>query len=143
MSLMGVPLVPVLLAALATMAVGFLWYSPMLFARPWMIAMGLDPDDKAKLAELQKGAGKTYFIALVCSLVSAFVLSKVLDLTTVDTIAHAAKWGFALWAGFVATVQLTDVLFGKRPFKLYLINTGYQMVCYIVMASVLVKMAHR
>ena len=39
----------VLVAAVATMVIGFLWYSPILFARPWMRLMGCDPDDKAKL----------------------------------------------------------------------------------------------
>jgi Protein of unknown function (DUF1761) len=35
MTLMNVNLWSVLVAAIATMVVGFLWYSPMLFARPW------------------------------------------------------------------------------------------------------------
>jgi hypothetical protein len=47
------------------------------------------------------------------------------------------KVGFAVWAAFVATVQLTDTLFGKRPFKLFLINTGYQLACYLVMGAIL------
>jgi hypothetical protein len=54
---MGVNVWAVLLSALATMVVGFVWYSPLLFARRWTILMGYDPDDKAKLAEMQKSAG--------------------------------------------------------------------------------------
>ena len=50
----GVNLWAVLVAAIATMVVGFLWYSPFLFARPWMLAMGYDPDNKAKLDEMRK-----------------------------------------------------------------------------------------
>ena len=34
MELLGINLWPVLVAAVATMVVGFLWYSPLLFARP-------------------------------------------------------------------------------------------------------------
>jgi uncharacterized membrane protein YpjA len=37
----GVNLWAVLVAAIATMVVGFLWYSPFLFARPWMLGHGL------------------------------------------------------------------------------------------------------
>ena len=47
------------------------------------------------------------------------------------------KVGFAVWLGFVTTVQLTSVLFAKQPLKLYLINTGYQLVCYLVMGAIL------
>jgi hypothetical protein len=45
MLLMCVNLLSVLGAAVATMVIGFLWYSPLLFAKPWMVAMGYDPED--------------------------------------------------------------------------------------------------
>jgi hypothetical protein len=38
-------------------------------------------------------------------------------------------------------VQLTDKMFGQRPMKLFLINTGYQLVCYVVMGAILGKWA--
>ena len=139
MDFMGVRLWAVALAAVATMIVGFLWYSPLLFARPWMVAMGYDPEDKAKLAEMQKGAGVMYSIALATSLVSAFVLAKILVGMTIASPLYGMKIGFAVWLAFVATVQLTDKLFGQRPTKLFLINTGYQLVCYVVMGAILGK----
>lgn len=139
MDFMHVRLWAVALAAVATMIVGFLWYSPLLFARPWMVAMGYDPDDKAKLAEMQKGAGAMYSIALAASLVSAFVLAKILVGMTIDSPLYGMKVAFAVWLGFVATVQLTDKLFGQRPMKLFLINTGYQLVCYLVVGAILGK----
>jgi hypothetical protein len=40
------------------MAVGFLGYKPPRFAKPWMLAMRYDPNDKAGLEEMRKGAGK-------------------------------------------------------------------------------------
>ena len=133
----GINLWSVLVAAVATMILGFLWYSPILFANPWMRLMGVDPNDKAKLAEMQKGAGKLYGLAFVASIVSAMVLAKVIAVTTVNTIPYGMKIGFAVWLGFVTTVQLTGALFGKQPIKLYLINTGYQLVCYLVMGAIL------
>jgi hypothetical protein len=137
MQILGVKLVYVLLAAVATMAVGFLWYSPLLFAKPWMLAMGYDPNDKAGLDEMRKGAGKLYGAAFLASLAAAFVLGKIVVVTTVITVPYGMKVGFAMWLGFVATVQLTDTLFGRKPFKLFLINTGYQLVCYLVMGAIL------
>lgn len=137
MELMGINLWPVLVAAVATMVVGFLWYSPLLFARPWMVLMGYDPNDKTKLEEMRKSAGKSYAISFVASLVSAFVLAKVIDITTVNSALYGMKVGLAMWLGFVTTVQLTGVLFAKQPAKLYLINTGYQLVCYLAMGAIL------
>ena len=137
MEFMSVNLWSVLVAAIATMAIGFLWYSPILFARPWMVLMGYDPDDKAKLAEMQKGAGKLYVISFVASLVAAFVLSKIIFGLAINSALYGLKVGFAVWLGFVATVQLTDSLFSKKPAKLFLINTGYQLVCYLAMGAII------
>lgn len=137
MTLMNVSLLSVLVAAVATMVVGFLWYSPVLFARPWMAAMGYDPEDKAKMQEMQKSAGKSYAISFVASLASAFVLAKIIHISTVDTALYGMKIGFAIWLGFVTTVQLTAKLFGNQSTKLYLINTGYQLVCYLAMGAIL------
>ena len=133
----GVNLWAVLVAAIATMVVGFLWYSPFLFARPWMLAMGYDPDNKAKLDEMRKSAGKSYALSFVASLVAAFVLGKIIDVATVDSALYGMKIGFAVWLGFVTTVQLTAKLFGNQPTKLYLINPGYQLVCYLVKGAIL------
>jgi len=78
MLLMCVNLWAVLGAAVATMVIGFVWYSPLLFAKPWMVAMGYDPGDKAKAAELQKSAGALYGISFLASLLTAFILGKII-----------------------------------------------------------------
>jgi hypothetical protein len=133
----GVNLWAVLVAAISTMVVGFLWYSPMLFAKPWTVLMGYDPNDKAKMDEMRKSAGKSYAISFIASLVAALVLGKIIDVTSVQSPLYGMKIGFAVWLGFVTTVQLTAKLFGNQPTKLYLINTGYQLVCYLVMGVIL------
>jgi Protein of unknown function (DUF1761) len=138
----GINFWPVLASAIACMILGFLWYSPLLFAGPWMRLMGIDPNDKAKLAEMKKDAGKLYAISFLANVVSAVVLAKFIDITTVNTIPYGMKVGFAVWVGFVATVQLTGALFSRQPTLLFLINTGYQLVCYLVMGAILAKWPH-
>jgi hypothetical protein len=137
MEVLGVRVVPVIVAAVAAMVIGFIWYSPLLFARPWMHAMSYDPDNKAKLAEMQKGAGLMYAGAMLASLAAAFVLEKFIEVTTVSSAVSGMKVGFAIWAGFVTTVQFTAFLFERKPFKLYAINTGYQLACYLAMGAIL------
>jgi hypothetical protein len=138
----GINFWAVLVCAIATMVIGFIWYSPILFATPWMRLMGIDPNDKAKLAELQKGAGKMYALSFVASIVSAVVLAKIIVVTSVISIPYGMKVGFAVWLGFVTTVRLTGALFSKQPSKLYLINTGYQLACYLAMGAILAKWPH-
>jgi len=133
----NVNLLSVLAAGIATMILGFVWYSPALFAKPWMREMGYDLNDKAKLKEMQKSAGPTYGIAFLAGLVSAFMLGKILSITPIDSALYGMKLGFGVWLGFVATVQLTGALFMKSSMKLLAINTGYQLVCYLVMGAIL------
>jgi heme A synthase len=119
------------------MVVGFLWYSPILFAKPWMREMGYDPDDKTRVQEMQKSAGPAYMGSFVATLVSAFVLGLFFHWLRVESLHIGVMVGFHVWLGFVATVQLTGVLFMKQSMKLFAINTGYQLVCYLVMGAIL------
>lgn len=130
-------LLAILVAAISTMVVGFVWYSPLLFAKPWMRAMGYDPDDKAKTQEMQKSAGPAYAGSFVASLISAFTLELFLHWVHAENVHHGLMVGFHVWLGFVATVQFTGALFMKQSMKLFAINTGYQLVCFLVMGAIL------
>jgi uncharacterized protein DUF1761 len=130
-------LLAVLVAAISTMLVGFVWYSPILFAKPWMREMGYDPNDKAKVQQMQKSAGPAYFGSFIASLVSAFILALFLHQFHAQSLQLGLLVGSHVWLGFVATVQLTGVLFMKQSMKLFAINTGYQLVCYLVMGAIL------
>ncbi len=137
MHFLGVNLWAVLVSAVATMVVGFLWYSPVLFANAWMKLMGYDPNDKTKIAEMQKSAGPSYFMSLIASVLAAFVLGKLITVAGFSMAVDGLKIGLVVWLGFVTTVQFTNALFSRQPFKLYMINTGYQLVCYAVMGAIL------
>ena len=137
MHFMGLNVWAVLVCALATMVVGFLWYSPLLFANPWMRLMGYDPNDKAKIAEMQKSAGPSYAMSLIASVLAAFVLGKLIAVAGFVTAIDGLKIGLVVWLGFVTTVQFTNALFSHQRNKLYMINTGYQLVCYVVMGAIL------
>lgn len=137
MHFLGVNIWAVLVCAVATMVVGFLWYSPALFANPWMVLMGYDPNDKAKIAEMQKSAGPSYAMSMVASILSAFVLGKLISVSGSASALDGLKIGLVVWLGFVTTVQFTNALFSRQRNKLYMINTGYQLVCYVAMGAIL------
>ena len=135
----NINLIAVLGCGVLAMVLGFIWYSPLLFARPWMKLMGIDPDDKAKLEELQKSAGPSYGLSFLAALVTALVLGKLILISSVRNPLYGMKIAAGVWLGFVTTVQLTGVLFAKQPWKLYLINTGYQLVVYLGMGAILTE----
>jgi surface polysaccharide O-acyltransferase-like enzyme len=137
MHFLGVNLWAVLASAVVTMIAGFVWYSPMMFANPWMKLMGYDPNDKAKIAEMQKSAGPSYGLSFIASLLAAFVLGKLIEVAGFSTAVDGLKIGLVVWLGFVTTVQLTNAMFMRQRNQLYMINTGYQLVCYVAMGAIL------
>jgi hypothetical protein len=145
---MDVPVnyVAVLLAGVANMVAGFLWYSPMLFGNSWMKLMGLT---KGSIQKAQKEMGKLYALSFVLSLVTAFVLSHVMTMSVAyfgyPLLTTGLTSAFWMWFGFVLPVQTTGVIFGKEKgtgqWKLLAINTGYQLVAMLLMAVVLAIMS--
>ena len=128
----------ILVAGVASMGVGFLWYGPMLFGKPWMKLMGYTAESMEKA---KKEMGKTYAMSFVVTLVMAYVLSHVMTLSQnffhygrLETGLMTAFW---MWLGFVMPVQATDVLFGGKRKKLVAINTGYQLASLLVMGIVI------
>lgn len=128
----------ILVAAISTMILGFLWYSPLLFAKAWTREMGYDANDKAKMDEMRKSGGPAYAGSMVAALLSAFTLALILHGMRAESLHFGIMASFHIWLGFVATVQFTGALFAKQSMKLFAINTGYQLVCFLVMGAILV-----
>ena len=128
----------ILVAAVSTMVLGFLWYSPFLFAKAWAREMGYDLNDKVKMDEMRKSAGPAYAGSFVASLITAFTLALVLHGMRAESLHFGLMASFHIWLGFVATVQFTGALFARQSMKLLAINSGYQLVCYLAMGAILV-----
>ncbi|MDP2704949.1 MAG: DUF1761 domain-containing protein [bacterium] len=128
----------VIVAAIASMAVGFVWYG-VLFKKSWMQLMGIT-------AESMKGvkmtANKAYLIQFIASLVMAYSFQRILynlqGFPTVD-ISNGGIFGitFLIWLGFVAPITLGVVLWEGKSWKLWFINASNYLVALIVMGVIL------
>ena len=125
--------VAVLVAALASMALGALWYSPLLFGKRWMELMKIDFAD---MKEMKKKANKMYAINFVATLVMAYVLAHFVDYTQAGTFLEGLEAGFWIWLGFIATVMLGSVLWENKPLELYFLNISYQLLNVLIMAVI-------
>lgn len=128
--------VSVIAAAVVSMIIGFLWYSPWLLGNPWMKLMGHTKQSLSK-----KNMQFTYLLSFVGALVTAFVLYHLIaqakafyQMDAVTTGFLTGMWG---WLGLVMPVQMTEVLFGGKKWMLFGINTGYQLVSLLAMGVVI------
>lgn len=124
----------VVVAAVASMAIGFAWYSMPVFGKPWVKLLGLTQE---ALKKSQKEMGPKYGIMVLASLLMAFVLAVLVKLAWSQTAIGGAKVGALAWLGFVATVGLNSFVFENKPFQLYLINVAYYLVSLVLMGAIL------
>ncbi len=125
----------VLVAAIAQMIIGALWYSPALFGKQWMSMMNLTEESmKSKKKEAQRG----YVLMFVSAVVMCYVLANFVVYAKATTMLDGMLTGFWLWLGFIATVTLGGFLWEGKPFKLYLLNVTYWLVTLVVTSAILV-----
>jgi hypothetical protein len=125
----------VLVATLASFVVGWAWYSPLLFVKPWMKLRGQDFN-----AEMSKGMKMPYGIMaveFVTTLIIAFFIAEFAAWVGATTLVGGLVLGFWIWLGFYATTMVGPVLWEKVPLKLYAITTGRWLVSILVMAAII------
>ena len=124
----------VLVSGVVMFMLGGLWYSPVLFARPWTALLGKDPE------ELKKG-GKPihYLVALISALVTAWVMALILGGIHVTSLLGGVHVAFLCWLGFAGATSLMHSIFSLKPLGLWLIDTGYSLATFVVAALILVS----
>src|SRR5215831_9918847 len=90
------PLLPVVISAVAIFITGWLWYSPLMFLKPWMRLRGLDP---AAAMGGKMPMGRVGLELLRCLIVSYLVthLAMGIELNGLMRAIHA---GIFLWVTF-------------------------------------------
>ncbi len=120
----------VLAAALIGFVIGGLWYSPILFSTAWMREAGIT-EAQAKAMNVAKVFG----LAFLANGVMAFNLAAFIGPKA--TLMFGLGAGFATGLGWVAMSLGVIYLFEQRSLKLWLINSGYQVVAYTAMGGIL------
>jgi len=133
--IMPVNILAIVVAAIVGMVIGALWYSPYLFGKTWMRLSKMS--EKQLKVMKAKGMGKTYLIAFIAALVTAYVLALFIDLTQAGTLLQGIQIGFWVWLGFIATTMLGNVLWEGKPVQLYVLNVVHQLVSIAVMGAIL------
>jgi hypothetical protein len=132
----------VVAAAVSSMALGFLWYSHILFGKMWIKEKGLTAES---LKENQKGMAPLYGLSVFLGLVTAYVLYHVMSLSLAfydyPLLSTGLTSAFWMWLGFVMPVQATGTIFGNKNWKLFGIDTGFQLASLLLMGIVLAMLA--
>jgi hypothetical protein len=118
----------VIVAAVAPFLIGSLWYGPVL-GKTWMRLTGITKETPG-----QNPMALTMGVTAVLNLIIA---------TSLALFIGGGNLQFGLFAGlaagltFVAMALGVIYLFESRPFKLWLLNAGYQVIVFTVMGTII------
>jgi hypothetical protein len=121
----------VLVAALANYVIATIWYA-VLFSGVWKKLTGISE---------MKPMPMNIILVFIGSLVMSFVLVHSIVFgnyyTNMSGAAGGLMGGFFSWLGFIAPVTLTNVLYEKRSWKLWLLDNAFWLVSLLVMGTIL------
>jgi hypothetical protein len=121
----------ILIAVVANFVIGGVWYSPLLFMRPWLAMAGVDK------AAFDRGLPKALVGDLIGSLLMALVLVHAIRYAGAEDLGTGLFVTFWNWLGFVAVVLLGSVTYEHRPWRYFAINAGYRFVAMMAMGAIL------
>lgn len=123
-----VNLVSVLVAAVAAMVVGYLWYGP-LFGKTWMRLSGVRPQKKSMMPSMLLG--------FLGALVLAFVLAAIISLAGATDAWSGVVVAFWVWLGFSATHALGIVAWEGKPWGLFWLHAFGGLVSLVIQGAIL------
>lgn len=118
----------IILAAIVTNILAYVWYVP-LFGAQW----------RALTSRTEADMRRPQVIALLALgiLVTAFTLGEFVSYAGAATLAGGALVGLLAWFGFYAATTFTNVISQGRAAKLYFIDNGFSLVSFAVMGAIL------
>lgn len=138
MNVVPVNYAAVFAAAVLSMIIGYVWYGP-LFGKAWMEEIGMS---KSEMDKAQKaGMAKSYGLMFVGSLVMAWVLANAIVFagayTQMTGLSAGLMSAFFNWLGFIVPVMLSGVLWEKKSWRLWGLQSGYYLVTLFAMGALL------
>ncbi len=121
----------VVVAAVINMGLGFMWYGP-LFGKSWMKMVGLSKEDVKNTSMVQP-----MIIGFASALVMAYVLNNFVRMDGGGTAMAGAMVGFWIWLGFLATSFVSVVIWERKSWNLYALNSGYYLVLLLINGAML------
>lgn len=121
--LFGIDIVSVVVSALLMLAVGSIWYSPLLFGSHWMRATGLT---EADLELAKERMWWQLLVAFVVNFVLLFVIAEFVLFS--ESVDGTIKYMGTLLVVLLGAVLANIVIWEQKHLSYLLINIGYAAV---------------
>jgi len=147
----------ILVAALSSFIVGFIWYNPTVFGTIWMNEIGMT-EEKAKQANMAKVFGLSFVFAIMLAfMLPTIVIHQVGAVQLAGgnekdealiaflqvhgemfrSFKHGALHGFMAALFIVFPILATNSLYEQKSFKYIMVVSGYWMVTMTIMGAII------
>ncbi len=126
----------VLVAGLVIFMLGGVWYSPVLFSKKWVALQGKTMD-QMKADAAGSNMPLMYLGAFLCGLLTAWVLAAFMSRMGHQSAFIGAHVGAIAWLGFAAPTSYATALFSMKPKKLWLIDSLYNLVAFVLAGAII------
>jgi hypothetical protein len=122
----------VLVAALAYMLLGAIWYSPALFGGMWMKCIG-----KTKEQVAASFSPINYLWGIITSFIASYGIARIMYWAGRDTVYDGIVIGIFAGICFVLTTLGINDVFESRPKSLTLINVVYHIAGFVIIGVII------
>jgi Protein of unknown function (DUF1761) len=136
---LNINFVAVAVCVLLSFILGFVWYAA-LFMKPWTKEMGYDPNMRPDKKQMIKGVAVSVIGNFLFVWMLAFYLAGwqyFPNSNEMSTMSFAVNSALSVWLGFFVPVHLSKIVWEKHSWKLFFINSGYNLVSAILVAIIL------
>ncbi len=112
----------VLVSAILAVAVGSIWYSPLLFGPLWMKTIGQEIEGELSKREMILASVKS----ILAHVIFFLVVTQFIQISTIASIPLTTIGGLLL--AFLSVSTLSLAIWEKRPIPYVLVHTGYNAI---------------
>jgi len=131
----------VLAAAVVSMVIGFVWYSPAVFGNLWMRIIGKDKISKAEAEQMQKDTKPYFAFMFIAAFAGAAILARFIVWLGVTTLGGGLRIGFLAWLGFAVPIALGNALFSGKDkslvWPMFFVQAGHELAGLLVTGAIL------
>jgi hypothetical protein len=135
--MLSINLVSVLVAAVASFIIGFMFHGP-LFGKLWMKLANIHPTGNEKFSDMIPQMLKNLLANIVCAYVLAmFIFVTESYYNNIGNIVGGMGIAFWAWLGFLVTSSSMDVIWMGKGKKLWLFEIVASLVSFIAMGAII------